>query len=91
MKYLQLIFISISLISCREIDAKKEYFKSLSYYKNGNYDKAIKSFSEIINQTDTCFDCYLHRGFAYRDFNQPGLAQNDFNKLINSELKKIKN
>ena len=85
MKYLSLIIICISTISCNQFDFNKEYNKGLNFLENKDYENAIKVFSEIINQTDTCNDCYLNRGFAYRELNRTELARDDFNKLINSQ------
>ncbi len=80
MKFISLIFISVLITSCGPLDLEKEYNKGLRLYKIEEYEKAIKSFDLIIEQTDTFYDCFLYRGFSYRELNLTELASNDFSK-----------
>ncbi len=73
------------MTACGHINVKEECTKGTSYYENKEYDKAIKVFSKVINQTDTCSDCFLYRGFSYREIEQSEEARADFTRLINSK------
>ena len=85
MKFISLIFISVLITSCGPLDLEKEYNKGLRLYKIEEYEKAIKSFDLIIEQTDTFYDCFLYSGFSYRELNLTELASIDFSKLMNSQ------
>ena len=79
------IAIILFLTACSHINVEEERTKGITYYENKEYDKAIEVFSKVINQTDSCSDCFLYRGFSYRDIERPEEARADFTRLINSK------
>ena len=84
MKKIVIFNFSIILLfaSCTQVDIIKEFEKGKKHAENNEHLEAIEVFSEIINLTDTCLNCYLERGHSYRAINETGKAREDYNKVI---------
>ncbi|MEI9955964.1 MAG: hypothetical protein WDM90_06570 [Ferruginibacter sp.] len=50
--------------------------------------QSINTLSKVIAITDTCADCFLYRGFAYKDLKQYDKALEDFTSLIDIDKSK---
>ena len=80
--------ISISLIilllqSCSTVDIKNEINTGIRQYENDSLNEAVITLTKVISVTDTCTNCFLYRGFAYKDLVQYDKALQDFNSFIN--------
>ena len=51
-------------------------------YQKGQYDEAIKDFTETIQLNSKLSDAYFARGSAYANKKQPNLAISDLTKAI---------
>lgn len=85
-----IIRLSFSIIfllpSCTntKADVIEEFDKGKNHSKNNEYTKAIDVFTGIIELTDTCLNCYLERGHAYRAIKEPVKARKDYNEIIST-------
>jgi tetratricopeptide (TPR) repeat protein len=77
-----LIFIVMPLVSCfaDKVDQEREAGKE--YYRQADYAKAIKHFSEAIKQDPDRWKLYYYRGMAYQGYNQIDSAIIDFSKAL---------
>lgn len=82
MKIIINFFVLFFVISCTQVDVKHEKQKGIRLYKNDSIQESISSLTKVINITDTCSECFLYRGFAYKDLNQYNKAMKDFNSYI---------
>ena len=89
MRITYILFITSLFVSCSRIDIKKETINGLRQYKNDSLIESIKTFSKVIAANDTCRQCLLYRGFAYKDLNKYESALADFNSLIKIDDKAV--
>ena len=59
----------------------------MKLYEADSLRESIKAFTTAIAGNDSCYDCYLRRGFAYKDLKDYGNAFKDFNKLVSIDRK----
>src|SRR5689334_18877510 len=76
-----LLFISL-FFSCSTIDINKQTAIGLRQYKNDSLAESTATLSMVITVNDTCRQCLLYRGFAYKGIGQYDKAFADFTKLI---------
>ena len=78
-------FISAIVVfaSCNQINIQKETDAGIRQYENDSIVNAINTLSKVISKTDTCYACYLYRGFAYKKLKKYDNAIKDFTSLIN--------
>ena len=82
-KYLS-FFIVITFISCdrSEKDTELFFIQGNVAYKKGNYDEAIKFYSEAIEKTPNFADAYNNRGIVKLAQNNLDAAIVDFEKAV---------
>lgn len=82
-KYLS-FFIIITFISCdrSEKDTELFFIQGNVAYKKGNYDEAIKFYSEAIEKTPNFADAYNNRGIVKLAQNNLDAAIVDFEKAV---------
>jgi tetratricopeptide (TPR) repeat protein len=76
------------LDSCSTIDINKEKAIGIRQYENDSLKDAINVLTKVIAINDTCTECFLYRGFAYKDQKQYDKALKDFNLLISIDTNK---
>ena len=72
--------------SCTNIDINEEYTVGIESYENGKYEIAIEKLTHVISTTDTCNNCLLYRGYAYRNLSEYKKAKTDFTALLTSPI-----
>ena len=77
------LFFLIVCFSCSTIDIKDQTKIGIRQYENDSLKEAIVTFSGIIEKTDTCKNCYLYRGFAYKALKEYDKALLDLDAFIN--------
>lgn len=82
LKQLLTCIILTIICSCSTIDIEIETNNGIRQYKNDSLRTAINTLSKVIAINDTCYNCYLYRGFSYKDIFEYDKALNDFNFLI---------
>ena len=68
--------------ACTTIDIEKQTAIGLRQYEHDSLSQAISTLSMVIAVNDTCRQCLLVRGFAYKDMKEYGKALEDFDELI---------
>jgi len=76
-----LLFVLIPILSCAQ-SGKKEFNQGYDYYDEGEYDKAIDSYTNAIKIDSENATYYYHRGVcrSLLSFNEDAI--NDLNKAI---------
>jgi tetratricopeptide (TPR) repeat protein len=86
MKKLSMALISILaagiICSCGSIDIEKETKKGIRQYEADSLNFAIKILTNVINETDSCSECFQYRGFAYKDLKEYDKALIDFDSFV---------
>jgi|SRR5215203_2957470 len=85
---MRLIGISLLIFllqSCSTIDIKKLINTGIRQYENDSLKQSIITLTKVISLTDTCTNCFLYRGFAFKDLEQYDNALQDFNSFINMD------
>lgn len=83
MRRLSFIFIyCVFNVSCSGIDIKKQTAVGLRQYDHDSLQQSITTLSKVIAVTDSCSDCLLYRGFAYKDLKQYNKAIKDFTSML---------
>ena len=83
-----LVVIALIFVSCKTVNIDKETAIGIRQYKNDSLSEAITAFSRVISVNDTCRQCLLYRGVAYKDLKQYDKALEDFNNLISIDTSK---
>jgi len=60
-----------------------------AYAATGQYEKAIKAYSEVIRLKPDLVAAYHNRGIAYMELDQPEAAKEDFSKVIELEPQRV--
>ena len=83
MRLISILLVITLLQSCSPIDINKELNTGKRQYENDSLKESIITLTKVISVTDTCTNCFLYRGFAYKDLEQYDKALQDFNSFIN--------
>ena len=67
--------------SCVEINVNKEIVKGKRQYDADSLNQSIETLTRVIQKVDTCSDCFLFRGFAFKDLKEYDKAIKDFTSL----------
>ena len=88
MKRLKVFLFTIMVVSLGSFsfaegaDAQFYFDRGSTFFNEGQFDKAIKDFSEALSQNPTITEAYYNRGQAYYKKGQYENAIADFNKVI---------
>jgi|SRR5688572_8613377 len=82
MKIQLIIIVILGFQSCTEIDINKEIARGKRQYDADSLDQSIVTLTRVIQKVDTCSDCFLFRGFAFKDLKKYDKALKDFNSFI---------
>jgi len=82
MKIRVIIIVILGFQSCVEIDVNKEIAKGKRQYDADSLNQSIETLSRVIQKVDTCSDCFLFRGFAFKDLRKYDKAIEDFTSFI---------
>ena len=81
------LFLATSFLSCSTIDVKNEITVGVRQFENDSLKESITTLSKVIQVTDTCSQCFLYRGFAYKGLKDYSKSIEDFNSLIKLDPK----
>src|SRR5664279_478031 len=81
------IFITLVILicSCKRGSTRYDTEIGIVQYKANRLDKAVITFTNVIDRNDTCFECYLYRGLAYKGLEKYDEAVGDFTYLISKK------
>lgn len=82
MKTLFIILSLLSFINLNAQDAETLFKNAESQYSLGNYEAAIKGYTDAIKLDETHINSYLRRGFTYIILEKYNEAISDFSKVI---------
>jgi len=86
LKYIVFVIMSIAICSCFQKDGKDYYDEGIVYHRTGDYKEAIEIFTEGISMNDEYANLnYLGRGMAYRKLEEFDLADQDLQKVLETE------
>lgn len=89
-KVIYLILLSVSLSAPGFADTQKDLFETgVSLFKQGHYQKAVDTFSQLVQLAPDHADAYKNRGVSYMKLEKFDLAIQDFEtaKTLFPELK----
>jgi tetratricopeptide (TPR) repeat protein len=82
MRLITIFLLLTFLYSCSTLDVNEQKSIGIRQYENDSLTEAIVTLSRTISFTDTCSECFLYRGFAYKALKQYDKALQDFDSFI---------
>jgi tetratricopeptide (TPR) repeat protein len=82
MKIQLIIILVLGFQSCIQIDVNKEIARGKRQYEADSLNESITTLTRVIQKVDTCSDCFLFRGFAFKELKKYDKAIKDFNSFI---------
>ena len=76
-----IILLLLSSACTNKVDTTKELERGKRLLKNDSALLSVEIFSDLISINDTCYNCYLDRGIAYKKLGDYNNALKDFTSL----------
>lgn len=70
-----------------KLEYDTNFYLGLAYYKNGNYQEALDTYSSIITMDSNNEEAYFERGLSYLELGQVELSIKDFDKALSFDTK----